>query len=444
VIVYVVKTLKSHFIRNLFVVMSGTAGAQLIGFMMNPIISRLFSPAEFGIFGSFNSILSIATAAVTLNYSQAIILPREDHRAINLLILSFSGTLFIAVGLLLLSICMPAFILDLMKSSNGWFLVLLVIATILTGLNESLQAWCVRVKAFKNLASSQVIRSVASNGSQSALGLWKGNAFFLVSGMIFGELLASFYLTRSVLQDLVKWGREISWQGMKELGREYRDFPLYGGSKDIMNAVSMGLPVLLLSQYYGLAVAGAYAFGVRIIQIPMGFITRSLRPVLFQKASESHNQGERLFPLYLKSTAGLFTAALIPMLFFFRWAPDIFVWIFGAEWQTAGEFAKWLLLWLVLVFSGLPSVLFARITRIQGQLFVFEVVLLVSRTLVLILGGIYLHDLDTIILFSLTSAGLNIIFILIVGHIVMKEDGLVRDGQVQKEINLVASTDDYD
>ncbi|HNQ44016.1 MAG TPA: oligosaccharide flippase family protein [Candidatus Cloacimonadota bacterium] len=379
-----------------------------------------------------------------MNYSQAIILPREDHRAINLLILSFSGTLFIAVGLLLLSICMPAFILDLMKSSNGWFLVLLVIATILTGLNESLQAWCVRVKAFKNLASSQVIRSVASNGSQSALGLWKGNAFFLVSGMIFGELLASFYLTRSVLQDLVKWGREISWQGMKELGREYRDFPLYGGSKDIMNAVSMGLPVLLLSQYYGLAVAGAYAFGVRIIQIPMGFITRSLRPVLFQKASESHNQGERLFPLYLKSTAGLFTAALIPMLFFFRWAPDIFVWIFGAEWQTAGEFAKWLLLWLVLVFSGLPSVLFARITRIQGQLFVFEVVLLVSRTLVLILGGIYLHDLDTIILFSLTSAGLNIIFILIVGHIVMKEDGLVRDGQVQKEINLVASTDDYD
>jgi len=155
-------------------------------------------------------------------------------------------------------------------------------------------------------------------------------------------------------------------------------------------------------------------------------------------------KGERLFPLYLKSTAGLFTAALIPMLFFFRWAPDIFVWIFGAEWQTAGEFAKWLLLWLVLVFSGFPSVLFARITRIQGQLFVFEVVLLVSRTRVLILGGIYLHDLDTIILFSLTSAGLNIIFILIVGHIVMKEDGLVRDGQVQKEINLVASTDDYD
>ena len=44
---------KSSFVKNVLVVMSGTAAAQIIGFALTPIISRLFSPSDFGVFGSF-------------------------------------------------------------------------------------------------------------------------------------------------------------------------------------------------------------------------------------------------------------------------------------------------------------------------------------------------------------------------------------------------------
>ena len=47
--------------------MSGTAAAQAIGFALTPVISRLYSPSDFGIFGSFDAVLTVVAAGVTLD-----------------------------------------------------------------------------------------------------------------------------------------------------------------------------------------------------------------------------------------------------------------------------------------------------------------------------------------------------------------------------------------
>ncbi len=415
--------MKSSFIKNVLVVMTGTAGAQAIGFTMNPIISRLYSPADFGVFGSFNAILGIFTSAVTLNYAQAMMLPKKNEDAINLFVLSCVSSVFIAACCLIVSLLFPSFFQSLMKAQNAWLMPLLVVATIISGLNESCQAWCVRVKAFKRTASSQVVRSLSTNGSQVGLGFWRGGPLALIFGVIIGEILASLYLARAAFRDLRELRKEIRWVRMGNLAKNYKDFPVYGGSNDLISALSMGLPVLMLTHFHGIAVAGAYSFGTRILQRPMGFVTRALRQVLFQKAAEAHNDGDRLFPLYVKITSGLFALIVFPLLVMFLWAPQIFAWIFGSQWHSSGEFARWLMLWLMTVFCSLPSVLFARIIRIQKKTFLFEIVLLATRTLVLIIGGSYMSALYTIMLFSLVSAIMNIIFIVFVGYEVVKKDG---------------------
>lgn len=391
---------------------------------MNPIISRLYSPADFGVFGSFSAILSVMTSAVTLNYAQAMMLPKKNEDAINLFVLSCASSVLIAACCLVVCLLAPNFLQSLVKAQNAWLLPLLVVATLICGLNESLQTWCVRVKAFKDTSASQAIRSLSSNGSQVGLGFLREGPLALVCGTILGEILASLNLARVVFRDLgEELRREIRWDRMRKLAKDYKDFPLYSGPKDVMSALSMGLPVLLLTHFYGIAVAGAYAFGGRILQAPMGFVMGSLRQVLFQKASETYSHGGRLFPLYGKITLGLFALIAFPMLVVFIWAPQIFTWIFGSQWHTAGEFARWLVFWLMFMFCSLPSVLFARIIRIQGMLLLFEMVLLAARTLALMIGGSYMSALYTIILFSLVGAIMNIIFIAIVGYAVMRKDG---------------------
>ncbi len=412
---------ESAFVRNVLIVMSGTAAAQIIGFSISPIISRLFTPSDFGVFGSFNSISTIIAAGATLQYTQAIMLPKEKEDAINLFFVSCLSTL--GVGFLCLVVCLvvPTYINGLMKTDSIWALALLVIATFVTGLNASCQAWCVRVKAFKITASSQIIRSLSSNGSQVGLGFLKGGAAGLIVSSVLADILASLNLVRVVISDIKTFWQRIQWGRMKDLAKEYRDFPMYSASQNIINSLSSGLPVLLLTHFYGLAVAGAYAFGVRILQIPMGFVLAPLRQVLFQKASEAYNQGGTLAQLYIKITVGLFAVILFPSLVLFIWAPELFKLIFGSQWYMAGEYARWLILWLMFYFCNLPAVLFAQVIRIQRSMFFYDLILLTARTLVLVLGGLYLNALYTIISFSIIGAIMNTILILIVAYEVIQK-----------------------
>jgi len=403
--------------------MTGTALAQIFGFAISPIISRLYSPSDFGVFGSFNAVLGIIAAGLTLDYSQAIMIPEQKDDAFSLFILSCISTATIGACCLIVCLIAPTFIQNFLKAPNAWILVLLVISVLANGLNQATQAWCVRTKSFKHTSASQVIRSLSANGTQVCLGYLKGKAPALIFSSVLGDMLATLNLAKVVFRDLRKLRQNIRWNRIWQLAKDYRDFPIYSASTNVINSLSLGLPIFLLTHFYGIAVAGAYAFGLRILQTPSGLILRALRQVLYQKASETHNEGGRLVPLYVKITGGLLVLALFPSLVLFIWAPQLFTWIFGDQWHMAGVFARSLVLWLMFMFCNLPAVLFARILRMQRKMFFFDQVLLAARALVLIVGGIYLPASSTIMLFSIVGAVMNIIFISIIGFALMRKEG---------------------
>ena len=426
---FIDKLKKSLFVRNVLVVMTGTAVAQAIGFALSPVISRLFSPAEFGIYGSFDAVASIIATAVTLQYSQAIILPKEDSDAVNLLAVSCFCAILLSILCLFVCLIAPGFLNGLMKTTGVWALSLLVCATLVSGMNQSLGAWCVRVKAFKCTSTSQVVRSLSSSGAQLGCGFLKSGPIGLVGSSVFADTMASLNLGLTVLRDWRILRHNIGWQYMRRLALEYRDFPMYSATMGVMNALSLGLPMLLLTHFYGLGVAGAYAFAMRIISTPMGFILSALRQVLLQKAAEAHNEGRRLTKLYAKIILGLFTVALIPSLVLIFWAPSIFAWLFGAKWLQAGVFASSLIIWLFFMFCNLPAVLFGRIIRIQRQMFIFDVTLLFLRTTCLYFGCTYLSPSSTILIFSCVGGLMNIFFIGLVGYKLSKIE-LAKHGNI--------------
>jgi O-antigen/teichoic acid export membrane protein len=166
----------------------------------------------------------------------------------------------------------------------------------------------------------------------------------------------------------------------------------------------------------------------------MSFIITALRQVLFQRACEIQHQGKRLGALYIKTTAGLFVMALLPSLILLFWAPQLFVWIFGSKWLMAGELTRSLVLWYVFVFCNLPAVLFARIIRIQGFVFLYNIALLGARTLTLVFGGLYLSALQTVTLFSLVGAVMNAFLIFRVGRALKKKEAAINVESMQESL----------
>jgi lipopolysaccharide exporter len=242
-----------------------------------------------------------------------------------------------------------------------------------------------------------------------AAGISKFGPVGLISGAVFGDACASLVLGYQVMKDdhlLLR--RSIRVADMKRVTREYADFPLYGNTQSLLNAISQNIPLLLLAHYFGTAVVGLYALAVRILQLPMNLLRTALRQVLFQKASEVKNSGGNTYGLFKKVTLGLLAIVFGPTLFIVLFAPLAFSLALGRDWYTAGEYARWLVLWLALGFANVPAVLFGQIYRKQRNLLVQEVVLVVCRIGAIIVGGLFFSALKTVVLYSIVGVAYNL------------------------------------
>jgi lipopolysaccharide exporter len=395
------------FVKNLLVMMSGTGAAQLISFAFSPALSRLYGTTEFGLFGCFLAVTGIIGAGVTLQYSQAIILPAKSETAARLFVASCCSAAAITGVLSLLSFLFPAFWPALLKSPElGRWLWLVPIAAFAQGLNQTLTAWCVRGKAFKRTATALVLKNSSKGCAQVAAGLAGSGGGGLIGGGIVADIVASVALWRWVVRLDGRMLRQALRPGLvASAAAEYKDFPFYSAPQNVLNAVSEGAPVLLLTYYYGIAVGGLFSFATRALAVPMTFLVTSLRQVLFQKLSEMNHHGADLAHFFTKCTAGLFAIIVIPALAGFSFAPRIFAFVFGSQWETAGEYARWLLIWLVPAFCSLPANLLIRIFRLQRTLLFYDLSLLIARMAVLVLWGRRLVPAEpTIAAFSIVGA----------------------------------------
>jgi O-antigen/teichoic acid export membrane protein len=188
--------------------------------------------------------------------------------------------------------------------------------------------------------------------------------------------------------------------------------------------MSVGLPVLLLTHFFGLAVTGAFSIALRLLQAPINFILAPLRQVLFQKATELHNHSGDIRKLYNLSTSYLFAICIIPTVLLFCFAPPIFSLILGDQWRVAGEYGRWMSLWLLSSVCKLPSDLLGRILRKQGIMLILEVATLVVRVFTIIAGSVWLTASGTVAAFSVISCATNITLIVVVARAVKKHNPL--------------------
>lgn len=411
------------FFQNVIVVMTSTGLAQLLTICFSPVLSRLYGPDDFGVYGTFLSVAGILSAAVTLQYSEALMLPGQHHEAAGLFWAAISATVVITLVFSLPWILLPSWWQTWfnIQIPGGW-LWLVPLAALVTGLNETLTAWCARRKAFKRAATVQVGRSLTANSGQTAAGVAGAGAGGLIGGGLFADLLASLGLCFWVVrEDGAALRAGANRRQILAAAHEHKAFALFSTPQNLMNAASQGAPVILLIHYFGAAIGGTYAFAIRALQLPMSFILTSLRQVLFQKLSEVHNDRGDLRGLFAKTTCTLLGISLLPATVGFVFAPQLFGLVFGSKWVLAGEYARWLLLWLVPGFCNLPAALVGRILRQQRNLLLFDLGLLVSRLAALVLGGCYLNPLYTIMTFSIVGAGFNIVLILFIWRLLKQE-----------------------
>ena len=377
---------KSSGVRNFTKLLSANVVAQIIGLVVYPILTRMYAPEDFGLLNLFLSIGGVLAILSTAEYYYAIVLPKEEKDAEQVLGV---GVLWLVTTTVLvgLSVAFSKPISLLFKSPNlasyYWLMPLYVFAM---GAWNLLNYWYIRHKDYNPISRYQVSQNVLSAGGKLGMG-WGG---VLQGGMIYSvvvapliSLLSSWVVARKTL--LPAW-RRISWRGVREQGQVYRNFPCFVLPRSFVNMLAGQMPVLLLTPFFGGEAVGFLSLAILLGYTPIGTITRAIYQVMYQHTMEQVHEQKPIGQIFRKFI--LSASAIIIPVFVGLWfvLPQLTAWLLGAEWHVSGEYIRWMLPWLyVSLLSCSINYLFDVFMKQKWGLF-FEVMLAVMRVAGLCIG----------------------------------------------------------
>jgi len=344
------------FILNTLIVIGGSSIGALVTIVATPIITRYFTPDAYGIFAVFSSIVSIISIIACMRYEYAIMLPKSDEDAINILASCLLIAFLLSILLIPIFWLFQSQIITLFKLPNlGSYILIVPLMIFINGVFTTFYYWNTRTKNFKRLAGARITNSVVTNGSQL------GSAFIgfvTAGGLIIGTILGTF--TSIVVLSLQIWRYDIPvlkssirWSSMVNSLKRYRNFPIFDTSSAFLNNLSWQLPVFMLAAFFSPTIVGYYSLGLMVLFFPMNLIAGSLSQNFFQKAVESKEQGT-LGRLVEKVFEVLVIIGLYPIFLLTLVGANVFIVIFGPNWGEAGVYLQILSIWAFVWFVSSP------------------------------------------------------------------------------------------
>ncbi|MBJ9958149.1 lipopolysaccharide biosynthesis protein [Acinetobacter courvalinii] len=384
-------------LKNIFKLLSGNILAQLITILFIPIITRLFSPADFGQYTLFIAILGFFGVISCLRYEIAISIPERKQDAIHLVV----GGSYILIGMVLISSIIVTFAgflfpLEIGKLGLTTNLKYIPLGLLLLGTYNLLSYYALREKNYSIVAQTKVAQ--VSFISLSQILFHNFGAKALILGYVIGQTIGSISLFRKFRKDLLV--TKISFKRIKELLIEYKNFPLYSTWGAMLNNLGQSVPIILFSLFFGTKIAGLYALSYRLLVVPLGTVSSAVSSYFFSIAREQiANKKIDITIFQIISILSKLSFPFFLLLLFLN--KDIYILIFGDKWGEVATFVKILVPWLGCVFVISPISMFMEILEHQGENLIFQIILFMSRALAITYG---LFNKDIIFVLSLFSA----------------------------------------
>ena len=227
---------KSEFSKNVLTLMTGTTIAQAIPIAISPILTRIYTPEDFGIFALFIAIVSIFVSIASGRYELAVMLPKEDEDAINVFALGFIITSFLSLFLLLIVVLFNDTLAVILNNQEiGYWLYFVPVVVFFTGLYNLLNYFNNRKKEYKEMANAAIIKSLVLVIVQVSLGFMKSGAAGLISGQLLSSIFANMRLLKNIFKDDLLLPA-LSITKIKLLSIKYSDFGVETPSNIILSA----------------------------------------------------------------------------------------------------------------------------------------------------------------------------------------------------------------
>lgn len=294
------------------IVFFGALISQGLIFIFTPLLTKYYLPENFGVFSSIQASAAIFSSFYTLRYNQAIMIPADESEAFDLLKLSIfiasSITTFFLLGLFFLRIIVSLDIDNLVYTSFFAFFI---------AINSSTYLFISRKGNFKTNSISKIVTSILFVTCSFAFGIYsfeKGLIASKLLGLISSIFFLSFYLSDA--------SGNLKTKNLIQILKKYKQFPQKNLLPNVLNAITLNYPVLIVGLLYGINTQGQYGLTYTIIAAPLSLITLSIRDSSFKHFSDLNNKKEfKMFKIIFYKMSiiiflgSIFLGALIFVLF---------------------------------------------------------------------------------------------------------------------------------
>jgi len=375
----------------------------VIPLIITPVLTRLYTPSDFGIFAIFLSLVTVIALIANGRYNLAITLPKKIGKAKELFLLCVVGVVAVSIFCLLIGIIFQGGLLKVLGlEGKESFIYLVPLGVLIVALIESVYYWLLRLRSFKYLAKNVVIQTTTVTIFKLAFAFLPWGWFGLVFAHILGALLSLILLVIELVRtyDFKAMKKEFSLKSTLQTAKRYKKFPLFSLPADGINSIANHLPNILLNNFFGSSVVGYYSLTQRVLGLPVTFVSSAMTDVFRERASSDYREKGNCRGIFVETFKYLSIFSIVPFLLLFLFAPVVVPFILGDQWVAAGEYIRILSLMFMFRFIASPLSSTLYINGKQIYLLLWQIGLLLCTILSFYVGRSIGDEKTVLLIFS--------------------------------------------
>lgn len=341
-------------IRDVGVLMGGSAGGQVLAVAVLPVTSRLFDPSELGTFAVFLAAVTILYAMAALRFDAAIPVPEREDVASSLTTIALRTAAAIGLVVALIGAVFGPVLGDALGIGGVASWVWLIGPTVfVASAFQTLVTWNTRIGSFGVISVARLLQGVGLAGGQIIAGFMGAGAVGLLFVPIIAWSVASAFLLVRLLR---AGGLPPGTPSLRSVVSRYRRFPLIMSWSVVANRISTEIAPAAIAAIHDPKIAGLFLLASRITYRPVSVITQSMSQVYVHRAARVWaTEPAALRRIIAALSRNLLLVAAVPALVGVLFAPQIFAVALGESWREAGRYATYL---VPMAIAGLVSTSF--------------------------------------------------------------------------------------
>ena len=331
----------SKLVREAATLVSGNVLAQVITLAAYFVLTRIYTPDDYGLFNIFYSYIEVLIIFSTCKYELAIVVADDEREASA--VAHFALRLNAVVAILLLTVALALWLTGALPGNFallGWMVLLIPPMVFFCGTSRVYSFLYNRFHRYTMIAVSDSVNASVGAATKIVLGLVGFLHSGLPLGTVIGRAVANINYRLQMRNLSLPKATVIE---SKSAAKKHRNFPFFVASKDLVNTFASNLPFLWAAIYFDRTEVGLFGLALTFTLQPVNILSAAFERVLYARTAEAVRERQPVMRLQRRFLFLLLVVALPVCVLAWFIADPLFVFCFGDRWQGCGTFVQALL-----------------------------------------------------------------------------------------------------